>query len=94
MPAIKPKARTNLAVVEVDGEAVIYDELSEELHHLNPTATIIFSLCDGSATIKELSGEVANAFAVPPQEVEPQIRSLVRDLGKAGLLEGRPGSTT
>lgn len=93
MPAIKPKARTQLAVVEVDGEAVIYDELSEELHHLNPTATIIFSLCDGSATIKELAGDVAEAFAVPLEEIEPQIRSLVLDFRKAGLLEGRPGST-
>ena len=48
MPLVKPKARDDLTVVELDGEAVIYDEETTELHHLNPTATIVFALCDGS----------------------------------------------
>ena len=47
MPLVKPKVRDGLTVVELDGEAVIYDEETTELHHLNPTATIVFGLCDG-----------------------------------------------
>lgn len=75
-------------MVELDGEAVIYDDESGELHHLNPTATIVFNLCDGTATIKELSAEIANAFEQPAAEVEKQVRTLLREFRKVNLLEG------
>lgn len=90
--AIKPKIRDDLASAELDGEAVIYDERSGELHHLNPTATIIFSLCDGATTVREMSGEIAGAFGVPADEVERQVRTLLRQFRKAGLLNGKPNT--
>jgi PqqD family protein of HPr-rel-A system len=86
--AIKPKIRDDLAAAELDGEAVIYDERTGELHHLNPTATIVFSLCDGTSTVREMSGEIAGAFGVPAGEVERDIRALLRTFRKAGLLNG------
>ena len=65
MPLVKPKVRDGLTVVELDGEAVIYDEETTELHHLNPTATIVFGLCDGSATMAEMAADLSAAFDVP-----------------------------
>ncbi len=87
MPAIKPKVRQDLAIVELDGEAVIYDENDNTIHHLNPTATIVLSMCDGTSTIKEFSMEIAEAFSMPPDEIERQVRSLLRDFRKMRLLE-------
>jgi hypothetical protein len=86
MPPVKPKARDDLTVVELDGEAVIYDEETTELHHLNPTATIVFGLCDGTSTMKQMSIDVSEAFGVPLEEVEPQIRTLIRSFRKVRLL--------
>lgn len=88
MAAIKPRVRDDLAAAELDGEAVIYDERSGDLHHLNPTATIIFSMCDGTSTVREMSGEIAGAFGVPADEVERQVRALLKELRGAGLLNG------
>jgi len=86
--ASRPRVRrSGLTTVELDGEAVIYDDSSGELHHLNPTATIVFGLLDGTATIRELSSDIAKAFGMPPEEIEPQLRSLLRRFRKAGLLE-------
>jgi PqqD family protein of HPr-rel-A system len=89
MAAIKPKTREDLAVVELDGEAVVYDESTGNLHHLNPTATIIFNLFDGSSSVKELASLIEEQFAVPTAEVEPQIRGLIREFRKAGLLDDK-----
>jgi PqqD family protein of HPr-rel-A system len=86
MAAMKPRARDDLAVVELDGEVVIYDEASGNLHHLNPSATIVFSLCDGTATIRELSEEISGVFELEPSEVERQIRSVVREFRAQDLL--------
>ncbi|MEO8424607.1 MAG: PqqD family protein [Actinomycetota bacterium] len=86
MPYVRPRARDDLTVVELDGEAVIYDEETTELHRLNPTATIVFGLCDGTSTMRQMSADLAEAFGVPIEEVEPQVRTLVRELRKAQLL--------
>jgi PqqD family protein of HPr-rel-A system len=86
MAAVKPMVRDDLTVVELDGEAVIYDDQTADLHHLNPTATIVFGLCDGSATMVEIAADISEAFGVPTTEVEPQVRGLVRQFRKARLL--------
>jgi hypothetical protein len=93
MPQVKPRARDDLTVVELDGEAVIYDEESHDLHHLNPTATIVFGLCDGTSTMKEMSVDIAEAFEVPVGEVEPEVRALIRRFRTSGLLRSGRSAT-
>lgn len=83
---MKPVVRQDIFVVELDGEAVIYDESNGHIHHLNPTATIVFNLFDGTATVKELAGMIAGEFDVAQADVERQIRGLIRDFKAAGLI--------
>jgi PqqD family protein of HPr-rel-A system len=87
MPPMKPKVRGDLTVVELDGEGVIYDEATGDLHHLNETANLLFSLLDGSGTIKDLAGELSVAFGQPVKDIEEQLRPLIRGFKQAGLLE-------
>jgi PqqD family protein of HPr-rel-A system len=86
--AQRPAVRDDLTVVELDGEAVVYDEETGDLHHLNPTATLVFRLCDGTGTARELAADIAEAYRQPPHEVERQIRGLLRRFRRAGLLRG------
>jgi PqqD family protein of HPr-rel-A system len=88
LPAMKPRVREDLEIVELDGEAVIYDEDTRELHHLNPAATIVLSLCDGTLAVKEMAAEISSAFGMAADEVEPQVRKVLKDFRKAGLLDG------
>jgi PqqD family protein of HPr-rel-A system len=75
-------------VVELDGEAVIYDEINGDLHRLNPTATVVFSLLDGSATLEELARDLAEAYDMPVEQIGPQVRELAAQLGDSHLLVG------
>jgi hypothetical protein len=88
MPAMKPKVRDDLIVVEVEGENVVYDQRKWDILHLNPTATIVFNLCDGTSTVKEMAADIADVFRVPAVQVESQVRSLIRDFKESSLLEG------
>jgi PqqD family protein of HPr-rel-A system len=81
-----PKTRDDLTVVVLDGEAVIYDDASGDVHHLNPTATIIFQLLDGSGTVEELAADIAAAFALDPGEALTQTSSLIDEFAALGLL--------
>ena len=86
MAAARPKTRSDLTIVELDGEAVIYDDDAGELHHLNKTATIAFSLFDGTATLKELAKELANAYGLSSEEIAPHLDEIVSRFAEAGLL--------
>ena len=92
MPAMRPKLRDDLAAVELDGEAVVFDESNGRLHHLNATATIVFSFCDGASTVKEISSEIAEAFQTEASQVEREVRKLLRSFRETGLLDGAGGS--
>jgi PqqD family protein of HPr-rel-A system len=87
MPVTKPLIRKQLTVVELDGEAVVYDERTGDLHHLNPTATLVFGLCDGTATGRELARDIAAAYGEPEDEVVEQVKVLLRQFRKAKLIE-------
>lgn len=92
MAAMKPKVREDLAVVELDHEAIVYDEDGGRLHHLNPTATMIFQMCDGTATVKELSADIADVYGLDVADVERQVRALLREFRSSDLLEGKAQS--
>ncbi|MDP8961117.1 MAG: PqqD family protein [Actinomycetota bacterium] len=83
----RPQARADLTVVELDGEAIIYDAEAGQLHRLNTTGRIVFSLCDGSSTTRELAADIAEAYGLPFEDVETHVTTLVADLQTAGLME-------
>jgi Coenzyme PQQ synthesis protein D (PqqD) len=85
---VRPRVRSDLTVVELDGEAVIYDERNGDLHRLNPTAALVFSLLDGSSTLDELARDVGEAFSMPVGEIEGQLQALVVQFGQSHLLVG------
>jgi len=86
MNEIAPRRREALAVVELDGEAVVFDEVSYELHHLNPSAALVWSFCDGLATVEQLAADIAEAFDLPREPAEAQVRGIVATFASAGLL--------
>ncbi|SRR6266705_1052011 len=86
--ASKPKVREDLDVVELDDELVLYDPVRDDVHYLNPAAAIVFQLCDGSATVREVAGEIAQPLGIPEKRIERQVRTLLKELRKVGLLEG------
>jgi PqqD family protein of HPr-rel-A system len=81
-------ARGDLAVAEIDGEAVVFDPLARELHYLNHSAALVFKLCDGQATVSELVADLADAYELDPAEMEEQIAPLIESLADTGLLAG------
>lgn len=83
---MRPAVRSDLTIVELDGEAVVYDEASGELHHLNPSATIVLTLCDGTATVDEMAAWIAEASGVDPAEIADQVRTTIDRFSGAGLI--------
>jgi len=87
-PESVPVARSDVAGVEVDGEMVLYDDSQRRLHRLNPTAALVWQCLDGSASLREIAGDVAEAFSSDPQTVLADIVAVAGQFAEEGLLEG------
>ena len=82
-----PKIREGVSAVEIDGEAVIFVQHGAQLHHLNPAAAIVYSLCDGTGTVADLAADIAEAFGAPPDQVEREVQAVVDTFDEIGILE-------
>ena len=60
-----PSARPTVYAVTVDGEAVLLDEVSDRLHHLNAPAALVWACLDGQATVGELARELSDELGEP-----------------------------
>ena len=83
---MRPAQRPGLVVRIVDGEAVVLDRSSEQVHRLNSTATCVWTHCDGSRTVEDVAAIVAETFAADPAQVLADTRTVVDQLSGLGLL--------
>ena len=92
MPIVNPSASTfpkQVPGVEfeeaVDG-LVGYQGVEGNVCYLNPTATLILSLCNGSLSVEQITAVVAKAFSLKTLPIEDVERSS-QELEKASLIE-------
>jgi len=74
--------------VELDGEAVVYDERQKRLHVLDHHGTLVWLCFDGVCSLKEVMADLVEVFSVDPAVVRADVMSLARSLGSEGLLAG------
>jgi coenzyme PQQ synthesis protein D (PqqD) len=90
MPAMKPQLRSNVELVEIDDEAILYDPVRDDVHRLSSTAALTVQLCDGTATVHQTATELAAAYGRDPADMERDVRTMVRWLRKSKVLLARP----
>jgi hypothetical protein len=82
MSAERLRRSPGLELNEVEDGLIVYQESTERLHHLNPTAAIVFELCDGShdaASIATIVGELFALGRAPADVVSACIARLVNE---------------
>jgi Coenzyme PQQ synthesis protein D (PqqD) len=78
----RPRTAQGLEFNEVEDGLIVYQESTERVHHLNPTAAIVFQLCDGSRDATEIASIVAELFGLehpPADAVESCIARFVQE---------------
>jgi Coenzyme PQQ synthesis protein D (PqqD) len=77
-----PRVAPNLDINDADDGLVVYQEATDKVHHLNPTAAAILGLCDGTRSapqIAEALGELFSLDNVPLAETEGCLTDLRRE---------------
>jgi hypothetical protein len=76
----------SIAWVEVDGEAVLYNELRQIVHVLSPTAMLILSGIDGRTSLERIARDLSDAFGTDLDVVRTDVLSLAKELMQQGLI--------
>ena len=83
-----PSPKPGLVEVEVDAEIVVYDPQTDLLHHLDRTASVVWSLLDGELTLPALAELLAAGDPVAETTLRRDVLDLAGVLWDRGLLRG------
>jgi hypothetical protein len=82
---MKPCARKEKVLVqEVQDETVVYDEERDRAHHLNRTASLVWSHCDGEKSVADIAAALQKELN--PAADENLVWMSLDHLGAAHLL--------
>ena len=82
----RPNRRTEFEERVVEGEMVIMDKESEQIHQLNQTASFIWQLCDGDHDQQQIAEALATAFEIDANTAETDVADTLNKLEEIGLL--------
>jgi PqqD family protein of HPr-rel-A system len=72
-----------LEITPTPDGCVVYDAAREKVHYLNPTAAVVYELCDGARSLRAICAFLAQAYGLDQQPVEA-----TRDCLKTLIAEG------
>lgn len=73
--------------VDVGDQVIVWDGAEGELHLLDPIATLVFRLCDGSTTLGETVADLARLFSRETSEIRDDVVRCVETLRRNGLVQ-------
>jgi PqqD family protein of HPr-rel-A system len=82
-----PSKKADVLELDMGDGVILYDDASSLVHHLSPTASVIWQLCRGDASVGTIAGEVAEELRQDPDRVRNEISVLLAELDALGLVE-------
>jgi hypothetical protein len=62
----RPLGKSSVVSRNLGEETVLYDQDTHAIHVLNPTAVIVWTLCDGKHTLEDIEGSLRTEFKTDP----------------------------
>ena len=94
MNDIKPLHKSNLILKDLGDEFLVYSAEHKELHVMNPTAHLIWELCDGEHSIVDIADEIRAHFSIPEaRNIRDDVQKTVEIFQNKGLLEIKSNAT-
>ena len=88
MNSAPPVRRQDITARDIGGETLLYSVDEKAIHLLNPTAKLIWDLCDGKHTVEDMERAVRASFSVAEgHDAAADIRRTLEVFANKGLLE-------
>ena len=83
----RPARHPSVETAVFGTEAVLYDERSGMVHHLNASACAIWMLLDGRP-VGDVVATLSQTTGMAPHDIRRDVLQAIIELGAAGLLAG------
>jgi hypothetical protein len=83
----RPAKRADVLELDMGDGLILYNHDGDLVHHLNPSAGLVWQLCDGSVSVRGLGEDIAEAYELDAAEVTAEISSVVAEFEALGLVE-------
>lgn len=88
MNTTKPIHKPGLTIKHIGDETLLHDSDDKAIHVLNPTAQLIWELCDGEHAPMDMESAIRTRFTVPDEhDVLGDIQRVLETFTAKGLLE-------
>ena len=85
-----PARTPAIEAVDADGEAVLVDEVTAQVHLLTSTGALLWACFDGASSVADICFDLADVLDVPFEQVLADTVSVVEQLVDQGLCyDGR-----
>ena len=64
---------------------VVYQSEPEQVHYLNSTSAVVFELCDGTHSVRDIADTVRDVFSLPEAPIG-DVQACVDDLLGKGVI--------
>lgn len=81
----RPARHPSIETADFGTEAVLYDQRSGTVHHLNASACAVWRLLDGRS-IGDIVSLLSESTGIPPADIREDAARAIGELGTAGLL--------
>jgi hypothetical protein len=79
--------RPDVLIEEIDEETVLFDPQNRNTYALNQVGSIIWQLCDGEHTSREISEEISDVLGVDSAQVLKDVLKIINELLDNKLVE-------
>ena len=93
MNASAPASRSRIPVPEehvevelVDNDVLLYHPLQTTAVHLNPTAAMVFGLCDGARTVGDIISVLEESYPDAPSPIGEGVEAALDGLHRDGMI--------
>jgi len=88
MTLTNPTRKSNILVQNIGGETLLYNAEADTIHVLNPTAKLIWELCDGTHSVADIERLIRENFSMAAeQDVSEDVQHTLKIFADKGLLE-------
>lgn len=81
-----PKAVEGLRVETMDGETVLYEDNLKKMIYLNESATVVFQLCDGQRTVRDIIDVLTSAYPEVSGSIADDVLTVIDYLVQEGAV--------
>jgi PqqD family protein of HPr-rel-A system len=86
----RPGKSADVLELDMGDGLILYNHDSSLVHHLNPSAALVWQLCDGEASVGQLATEIAEEYGLKASEVLKQVSAVIAEFDALDLVEDSP----